>query len=98
MRQTEKDEFGFDLCSHIEFTTGELHNTGFTKTGPIKKQFVNMVQVSVFSLLETCRGFKDSAPRYEQQQQLCVINSTTSSVKHRYITLYLFVSHKRLTC
>lgn len=48
MRQTEKDEFGFDLCSHMEFTTGELHNTGYTKTEPIKRQFVNLVQVFFF--------------------------------------------------
>lgn len=87
MGQTERDEFGFDLCSHVEFTTGELHNTGFTKTGLIKREFVSLVQV--FS--------KAVHSRYEQQQPH-VINSTTSSVRCRYITLHLFVSHKRPTC
>lgn len=95
MRQTEKDEFGYDLCSHVEFTRGELHNT-VIKTMPIKRQFVNFgsgLFIFCWKLAGVSKTF-----RYEQQQQLDVINSTTSSVSRRYITLYLFVSHKRLTC
>lgn len=45
MRETQKDEFGLDLCTDTEFTTGELHNTVFTKSEAIKRQFVSLVQV-----------------------------------------------------
>lgn len=45
VRPTEKDELGFDLCTRAAFTTGDLHNTGYAKTGPIKRQFVTLVQV-----------------------------------------------------
>lgn len=59
VRQTEKDEFDFDLCPPcMNCTRGELHNTGFTKTGPIKRQFVSLVQV-VF-LLKDCVSMNSS--------------------------------------
>lgn len=85
MRQTEKDEFDFNLCSHVGFTTGELHNTGFTKTGPIKRQFVSLVQVVCLRCRKSA-GVSKTAFRFEQRQ-LDVINS----VRSRYITLDLLM-------
>lgn len=57
MRQTEKDEFGFDLRSHMEFTTGELHNTQYTKKEAIKRQFVNLIQHFFYSFVGNLQGF-----------------------------------------
>lgn len=37
LRRTEKVKFGVDLCSGIEFTTGELQNVSFTELCLLKR-------------------------------------------------------------